>query len=483
MMHRADLATEWRELPADPTRANGANDMAPGPADPDGATGANGGAPELDVYYDDKGQRYFRREASGRYIGAPSASIRRLLKSLGFPSKASEGERLSPLDVALERIETTQNVAYAAPLAGHSAGVIECHGRRLLITDSPRLIDPKPGAWDTLGHVFDGLLGGEQCSYFFAWLKVALDALRRQIQRPGQCLVIAGPRQCGKSLVQALITQLLGGRSGKPYGFMCGTTDFNSELFQAEHLVIEDEAASSDPRIRKAFGAQIKTFTVNRDQRCHAKNREALMLPPFWRLSITLNDDAPSLLVLPTLDDGLSDKLMLLQAQAFQWPVDTSTPTGEQLLWRSLIAELPAFVHSLGVFQIAASRREPRFGVATYHNPELLKLMDAATDETRLLDLIDSKLFESKSAGWTGEDASAPWLGRASELEELLILRCGNAARRLFYHNSACGSLLGQLARKHTARVRARSIVGGHTRWEITPADETEAGTTPPPTA
>jgi hypothetical protein len=39
-------------------------------------------------------------------------------------------------------------------------------------------------------------------------------------------------------------------------------------------------------------------------------------LKPFWRLSITLNDEPENLLILPPLDESLGDKIMLLRAQA-----------------------------------------------------------------------------------------------------------------------------------------------------------------------
>jgi hypothetical protein len=442
------LATEWGE-PAAGTPA---------------ATTPAQAMPPPEVYFEPAGQRYFRKDSDGHFIAASSAGVRRLLKGHGYASKAAPGESLSALDAALELIETRQNVSYAAPLAGHAAGMHLYHGRKILVTQSPKLIEPQAGRWDTLQVILEGLLGDDQLAILCGWLQVAIGALRRGVHRPGQCLAIAGPPRCGKSLLQALITELLGGRSGKPYGFMTGTTDFNSELFAAEHLMIEDEAASSDPRVRKSFGAMLKAFAVNRDHRCHAKNREALMLCPLWRLSITLNDDAPSLLVLPQLDEGIADKITLLHASPLErWPIDTAHPGGEELLWRTLMEELPAFVAFLDDFQIPPTLREPRFGIATFHNPTLLGLMDSATDEMRLLDLIDGHLFANAA------DPEAPWRGRAAELEELLVARCGQPAKRLFFSNSACGSLLGQLARKHPGRVRNLSTVQGHTRWQIMP--------------
>lgn len=410
----------------------------------------------VDMHYDDRGGCYFRRDSDGRYIKASVASARRYLRTLGFPAKGIDGQP-SEVDRVLEFVETRQNCEYAAPLAGHLAGVYTMQGRRILVTSSPRLIDPAPGSWDTLKGVFHGLLGEEQCRWFFAWLKEAIEAVRHpERHRRGQALIVAGPPNCGKSLCQAIITELLGGRSASPFAFLCGRTEFNSETFAAEHLTIEDQAASSDPRVRKKFGAEIKGLVANLVHRCHAKNREALNLSPIWRVSITLNDDAASLLVLPQWEDGLRDKLMLFHASAFKMPVDTSTPAGEEMLWRQLRRELPAFVHHLDCLTIPDEMKDSRFGVRAYHNPDLLEMMDAASDETKLLEIIDAKLFS--------DPQTDDWEGMARDLEAALDGATG--LRQLLSFGNTCGSLLGILSKK-TRRVEKLPKLHGIQRWKI----------------
>ena len=416
----------------------------------------------LDVFFDPDSNTYYRRNEAGEYQKANGSAIGRYLRGLGFTSRTPEGHSLSPKDRALEYIETRRNVDYAGSLAGHSVGYREIHGKKILVIDSPRLITPKAGKWETLEAVFLGLLGPEQSGHLYAWLKIAVEAIKAQRQRPGQALVIAGPPRCGKSLCQALLTVLLGGREAKPFAAMTGKTDFNSELFGAEHLMIEDEAASADPRIRKTFAHEIKKISVNRAQRCHRKNREAFTLYPVWRLTITLNDDAGSLQVLPQFEDGIRDKMTILKAKPFTMPVDTSKPAGEELLWNTLINELPAFVaHLTNEFTIPDDWIEARFGVRAYHNPDILELIDSTSDEFKLLELIDG-LDDLFPVGST-----EPWEGRAAELEEILIDRYGITARRLFSYSSACGQLLGLLKGK-TDRVTSRKLEG-HLIWKITP--------------
>src|SRR5262249_16156279 len=144
-------------------------------------------------------------------------------------------------------------------------GPREICGRRILVTTEANLITPTAGECRIIEKVIENLFldsEHDQRPCLFGWLKVSLEALYSRRLRPGQVVAIAGERDCGKSLVQKLITEIFGGRAAKPYRYMSGATDFNSELFGAEHLMIEDEVATVDGRKRRDFGARIKDFTV-----------------------------------------------------------------------------------------------------------------------------------------------------------------------------------------------------------------------------
>jgi hypothetical protein len=126
----------------------------------------------------------------------------------------------------------------------------------------------------SVGTYLDSLLFDsryDQRQYVYAWVKIAYEALRKGLWRGGPAMALAGPRGCGKSLLQNLFTEILGGRSAKPYRYMSGGTQFNADLFGPEHLMIEDEHSSTDIRSRRAFGSNIKQFTSNHTQSCHGK--------------------------------------------------------------------------------------------------------------------------------------------------------------------------------------------------------------------
>ena len=417
-----------------------------------------------EAFYDGAKGCYWIKDAREVWLQVNETSLKRLFRSKGAAAEVPKGKRVSPLDLAVLDVQLEKNVAYAASLAGYSKGVYEITGKRVLVIDSPVFVEPKPGEWATFARVLDGLLIDErydQTAYLFAWLKLALESLRAEERRPGQALAIAGPRDCGKSLLQSIITVLFGGRMASPYQYMTGVTPFNSELFRAEHLVIEDNAASTDIRARRSFGALLKTITVNADQPCFAKGREAVNLTPFWRLSITVNDEPENLLVLPPIDESIEDKLILLKATSQPMPMPTETLEERRAFWQVLMSELPAFVHFLQEWQIPEPLRGPRFGVRHFHHPDLLQTLDDLAPEKQLLDLIDAELFSSAAAG--------EWEGKAEELEKLLTANeSGNAyaTRRLLYHRAACGTYLGRLIKKHPERISRRTL-DGHTLWTV----------------
>ncbi len=434
--------------------------------------------PFPEVYYDPQGKTYFMRNERGYFISFAIADIRSELKEQGHSDKVLDGERVSPIDKFLNRVRRCHDVDYAGPLAGYQAGIYSFQNRRVLVTEGPHFIEPMEGSWSTLEAVIRGLLVPDeepswgdpetQLWYFYSWLKVAITTLRAGKRRPGQVLVIAGPRCCGKSFLQNVITLLFGGRSGKPYQFLAGLTQFNSDLFTGEHLMIEDEAADHDHRVRRKLGAMLKGLVANETQRCHPKNRPALMLSPFWRVSITLNDEPEDVMVLPPVDEGLADKLMLFRAFKKEMPMPTET-TEQWSTFNALIhVELPHFLHWLiNTWQIPAGMRSHRFGVGHFHNPEILEMMASLSSEEKLLELIDARLFhkDSESSLWV------PWEGKSSELElELTAASASTSyeARRLLYFNSACGSFLGRLAQRHPERVSKR-ICEGYTIWKINP--------------
>lgn len=430
--------------------------------------------PAPEVYYDPQGKCYFIRNDRGCFIQVTESNVKSMLRQKGMLDKPRQGDFVSEIDRFLNDTRVKRDVDYAGPLAGYPVGHVKVQGRRVLVTEPPTFIPAVDGGWATLEKLFRGLLGPDaedvhrirdaQIVHFYSWLKVAMTTLRAEKRRPGQVLVVAGPAGSGKSFLQNLVTRLLGGRSAKPYQYMTGATQFNSDLFTAEHLMVEDEAASFDFRVRVKMGAMLKGQVVNEDQRCHPKHGKPVTLRPFWRTSMTLNDDPESLMVLPPLE-GISDKVMLFRAHKTEMPMSTETLEQWGAFMALIDAEMPAFVYFiLNRFEIPESLRCGRYGVKHFHHQELLDMMSVLSPETKLLELIDAKLFPK------GSGSINDWEGKASELETEI---CGTGssvaheARKLLIYNSACGQYLGRIAHMHPERVQKSGVIKGFTYWKI----------------
>lgn len=403
----------------------------------------------FDAYYDSEKKEYLIRNADGRWLHQSLGQFNRRLRNSGITDKVILGK-------IAQYVEDHFDVKYASPLAGRGAGFYQENGIRILVTSSPLFVEPVDGEWNTLRAVLEGLLvdseeehGCLQWDTLLGWLKISIEALRSGRRQDGQALAIAGERDCGKSLLQHLITFMLGGRSAKGARYMMGKTDFNAELFECEHIVLEDEFMSHSITERLKLGTAIKNFTVSTQmQSCHRKGRTAVNLSPWWRVSITLNDDAEALQVLPPLDEHIADKIILLRASRFDLPMETHTPELREAFWEKLKSEIPAFIHwLLNEFEIDEDLENRRFGIATWQHPDLRRELAELAPETRLLSLIDEALF--------GEMGSCEWQGTANELRRELLHRetTRKDAEKLLSWTNAPGAYLGRLATQLPARI------------------------------
>ena len=422
--------------------------------------------PLPEIYYDHRRQVYWCADTNNEWIMITETAAKRILKSSGFVGGQSQQE-LSPLDQAVLDIQLKQNIAYAGPLAGFRKGLVKMNGSNILVTTSPILIQPKSGPWPIIGKILENMLYDVNCDqrpYLYGWLKVAVEAVQQSAIRPGQALCFAGEADSGKSLIQALITEMLGGRAAKPYQFMTGATSFNSDAFEAEHLMIEDEAASTDIRARRAFGAQLKQVASVRDQRCHAKNRTGLVLTPFWRLTISVNDEPENLMVLPPIDPSIEDKIMLFKVHKKPMPMPTETTTERDVFWKTIIAELPAFMDFVLNWRIPPDMSSARYGITHYHHPEILVSLDELAPEVRLLTLLDQEMMHT-------DGRITQFDGTSVELEQVLMDKDSSVrsqAHNLFTFNTACGVYLGRLRKKANPRVDCKTV-NGRTHWTIYP--------------
>jgi bifunctional DNA primase/polymerase-like protein len=414
-------------------------------------------AKSIDAFYDQVKKEYVVKTKNHQnYQSHNEAQFKRDLRFHRLSSELIPRRFWSQLDIVLQELQEKKFVNYVGALAGKSCGFYSENGTRFLVTSEPHIIVPVKGSWPTLETFIVHLLcgatepyGEDQLAVLYGWLKVAYCALRDRRLRPGQALAIAGPVESGKSLLQMIITQILGGRCAKAALFLQGRTDFNGELFEAEHLMLEDEAASTSHAARVALGTNIKEVAANRVQACHPKHRQIVNLSPWWRLTISMNDRPERLLILPPLVEDIADKIILLRASCHPMPMPTNTPEQEGHFWNTVVSELPAFLYYLvNDFTITQDWHSARFGVRAFHHPVLLTELEELSPAITLLGLIDqAEIWEVQSSVWEGT---------ALELRALLNAhhKTSRDAATLLHWVNACGQYLNDLAKIRPARVK-----------------------------
>lgn len=400
----------------------------------------------IEVFYDAGNKSFWAQNGIGEWQEITKENLGLILRSNWYSTYEKLTNSLTILESKLLDIIQHHAVHFAGRIAGRYPGMTEICGDKVLITRGPRVPEPKRGPFHLIRKLVKELLG-EQGRYFYAWMKASYSALRAGPPfPPGQLLAVAGPVGSGKSLLQMLTTEMLGGRMAKCYRYLSGQTPFNGDMIGCEHLCIEDEVAKSDIRTRRYFGSSLKSLLVNKQQSAHPKGRPAFTTEPFWRVTMTLNDEPEALMILPPLDTDLADKVTLLQATTATMPYPSAEIPTMGAYWSALKAEIPAYLHALGRWEIPEELRDLRYGVKAFQNGELLRKLTSLSPESKLWTLIlQSGLLDNATQGWSGSSV---------DLEKELIERDKSGQlKELLFYPTACGAYLGRLCKSMPANV------------------------------
>lgn len=404
----------------------------------------------------------------------------KLRRDYAIAVRARENEMLSETKQLYLWVRENRGLDEIVPaLPGYRSGVYSLEsGERILVKTSPQMVEPEEGEWETIRKLISGQLNrsGEssdidQVPYFLSWCKIALESLvygEPGQWRQGHAMIIAGPAAGGKSRLQEnVITPLLGGREANPKKFLFGQDDFNGDVFSAEHLSLAEVPSSQKSVDRVELAETIKQIVANSAQRMRLMRVEPWTVHPYWRLTITLNDDPDKLRSLPLVTKDFADKVLIFHSKKSELPMPTRTEPERKAFRDQIRSELPAFAHFLlNQYEIPESLLKykdgsdaTRFGFREFHHPIIRDGLFDDTPAAELLQLIDMaefsdsmdkfKLWEipSEKMGTVGKC----WHGRAQDLHHLLTGEADGftssvdtMAKALFRHNK-CATLLGRL--------------------------------------
>lgn len=424
------------------------------------------------AYYDSSRNRYLVQDNRETWIAITKEDLKLRLNFQGLTSDR-KGKNVSPADKMVLRVQDEQNVLYAGPLAGFKAGPIIHNGIRILVTHSPKVQKPCKGEWKITNQFITGLYGhpNETFSQYARWhahAKLSYQQFMHCVETGnstfGQALFLAGPVNCGKSVCQKYFTHIIGGRSASPFDSMSSETKFNRELFGAEHQMVEDEQAFQDFRSRARFGTEIKKIAANESQACKGKNLETINLTPFWRFSLSLNDDEGHIEVMPPLEGSLLDKVLCFHCKSNPMPMPSVTPEERKKFMGTLIGELPAYLWWLeNEFEIPEEIVDKRrYGVKAFVHPTIASRIKEFSVEHRLICLVDAYLLP--------DPRCQPFEGTAEELITRLLDMEESKLQSMAFLNCA-GRILGRARDSYPDRVQE---IRTSTRrlWRIIPAGQ-----------
>jgi phage/plasmid-associated DNA primase len=335
-------------------------------------------------------------------------------------------------------------------------------GAKILSLKSPKTPEPKKGPYPLINSVLDSVFFDEENRLRFeAWAYFSWSYLHNRRWAPLPALAMAGPKNCGKTLVAYLMTYILGDTTpGKAMRFLRGDTSFNADLVSSHVLLADDEISDTDMRTRKAVGQQIKSIAVTTAHRIESKGVDSITLAPHWRLIICTNDEPEHLQVLPPIDEGMVDKILLLRCKKAEMPMPTATPDEREAFMSSLKAECSGWIYALSQNAVLSDYGDSRQKVTGWQDETLLDAMGNMSSEAALLEIID--LVKP----WESNDYVEL---TASELESTLTAfdsPVKHKAGKLLCWNNACGSLLGHLSKRVPDRVQKVRYADAR-KWRI----------------
>lgn len=406
-------------------------------------------------YYAERSRWYSPNGQEG-FGNLSDSQAKSLVAEYGFNKSVKDSQGNTPAERAMLWLTQNRPVHYAGPLAGHPAGCHTPEGGRILVTQSPRIITPKPGKCPTIRRLVESLLlddKRDQISLFYLWLSESFAAFWYRMShsapwpfRHCPALAIFGPRGCGKTaVIDLVLTPLFGGRKADPMNYL-RDPKFNKDLFAASLLALDDKGASANLADRRQRGEGLKDLIWKPEQRMEGKGADALVLLPFWRCVIAGNDDEAGLQVCPALSPSLEDKLLILRAR----PAEELPMTHEENdAWAASIRdELPAFASYLLAWRPPPGLDlDKRTRMVNFWHPELVAALRDMQPEMRLLELIDSLDLVGP-----GEPL---WEGTASEFERSMRGKdSGGVLDRIFTTGTSAGRMLSELARMSPERVK-----------------------------
>ena len=423
----------------------------------------------LDNYWFN-GTKFFKL-LHGTAVVIPKEQLILELKKLGFLPRAKKGQTVSEVEAAILSISNDNRIDEIAPIIWSKDRVVQTNSHRILNSQNVHPVEPAengdPKNWPYIHKWLNQLFVNDKrptIEYFHAYMKRFYESVLFRKSKQGQGLILVGPTGRGKTLIaRRIIGALVGGYSDASE-YICGQTSFNKELARVPCWCVDDTKSAASFQDQRKATEIFKRVVANPDISYMAKYCDELSIPWSGRIILTLNMDANSLSVIPSLDSSNRDKIMALRIS------DDATqdfPSNEDLE-ELILNELPYYAKWLLDWNppIELVGRS-RYGVISYIDNSIASAAYDNSSRSSIAELVE---FFCKRAREYG-DGESTWRGTLTEFQAML--HEFNGGRTVGMSNSLefvrRGMLIIEESCKENSSIRpVKSLgFGGGKLWEI----------------
>ena len=433
----------------------------------------------LDEYWFN-GKTFFKL-LYGNAVSIPKEQLLLELRQAGFSVRVRRGRAISEVEEALLTISNNNRIDEIAPVVFSNERIVSYNASRILNCSNLVPVDPDadgdPSKWPFLhkwlNQLFVDSSKNPALDYFYSWMQRFYTAVLDRVPLQGQALLLVGPTGRGKSLLSnKIISGLVGGFSDAS-DYLSGQTKFNKDLGRVASWVIDDTTSAASFQDQRRATELLKRAVANPRVEYMAKYADAMSIPWTGRVILSLNMDANSLSVIPSLDTSNRDKLMaLLIAESST----TSFPPNAQL--EAIIEqELPHFGKFLLDWKVPQSVEDVgRFGVRSYIDPTIA---DAAYDNSSRSSIAELVEFFAKRCREVYPDLDR-WSGTLTEFQ--VVVHDLNNGRDVGSSRNLEFCRRGMITLEEASRVnnKIRPVIsqgqGGGKLWSIDLSEKYDIG-------
>lgn len=340
------------------------------------------------------------------------------LRQAGFSTRVKKGQGVSEVENAVLVISNNNRIDEIAPVVFSPDRIVSYNASRILNCSNLKPVEPEddgdPSKWpflhQWLGQLFVNSTEHSTLDYFYSWLQRFYSAVLNRVPLQGQALLLVGPTGRGKSLLSNIVISGLVGGFSDASDYLSGQTKFNKDLGRVASWVIDDTTSAASFQDQRRATELLKRAVANPRVEYMAKYADAMSIPWTGRVIMSLNMDANSLSVIPSLDTSNRDKLMALLIS------DNATKkfAPNQKLEAQIKDELPYFAKFLLDWKIPEGVEDVgRFGVQSYIDPTIA---DAAYDNSSRSTISELVEFFAKRCREVYPDLDK-WTGTLTEFQ------------------------------------------------------------------